>query len=135
MRPFKTTAYGCALAVALFFGRWVWGQSLPQPVLTIAPAASNQLVISITNAVMANYEVWTTPVLGNTMDYPWTIAAVGTNGQSSFTVPVGVYTAGFFQAILDTNAIPLWEAANPTNQSLGILNVLIDSPTNGSVLQ
>jgi hypothetical protein len=134
-RPVKTTAFGFALTAALLFGRWAWSQSLPQPVLTITPASSNQMLISITNPAPSNYEVWKTPVLGNTIDYPWTIAAVGTNGQSSYLVSMDIYPSEFYQVILDTNAIPLWEAANSTNQSLGILNVLIDSPTNGATLQ
>jgi len=135
-RPLKTIAYGFALALTLLFGRWAWAQSIPQPVLAIAPSGTNQLLITITNGVgTANYELWSTPVLGNTTDYPWTVAAVGTNGQSSFTVPIGPYPAGFYQVLLDTNAIPLWEAADPNNPSLGILAVTIDSPTNGMVLQ
>jgi hypothetical protein len=134
-RRWKAAVYGFTLTVTLLFGRWALAQSLPQPVLVITSTSSNQMVISITNAVSANYEVWTTPVLGNTTDYPWTLAAVGTNGQSSFTVPTGPYPAGFFMALLDTNAIPLWEAADPNNPSLGILTITIDSPTNGMVLQ
>jgi len=135
MKSIKNKALvATTLTLALLFGHRIGAQNLSQPVLNIATASSNQIVISITNAVMANYEVWTTPILGNPVDYPWTIAAVGTNGQSSFTVPANIYPSGFFQVILDTNAIPLWEAANPTNQSLGVLNVLIDSPTNGSTL-
>jgi hypothetical protein len=111
----------------------VWSQATPY--LTVAPTGTNQLLITITNAVSGSYELWTTPVLGNSTDYPWTITAVGTNGQSSFTVTAGPYPSGFYQALLDTNGIPLWEAANPTNQSLGVLAVTIDSPTDGAALQ
>ena len=135
-RRWKAAVYGFTLTVTLLFGRWALAQSLPQPVLAIAPTGTNQLLITITNGVgTANYELWSTPVLGNTTDYPWTVAAVGTNGQSSFTVPTGPYSAGFYMALLDTNAIPLWEAADPNNPSLGILAITIDSPTNGMVLQ
>jgi hypothetical protein len=135
-RPLRITACGFALALTLLFGRWAWAQSIPQPVLAIAPSGTNQLLITVTNGVStANYELWSTPVLGNTADYPWTVAALGTNGQSSFTVPIGPYPAGFYQVLLDTNAIPLWEAADPNNPSLGILAVTIDNPTNGMVLQ
>lgn len=106
------------------------------PVLTVAPTGTNQLLITITNGVAGagSYELWTTPVLGDTVNYPWTTAAVGTNGVTNFTVNIGPYPAGFYQVILDTNAIPLWEAADPHNPSAGILNVWIDSPTNGSAL-
>jgi len=112
-----------------------WAQSLPQPGLTIAPGSSNQIVITITNPVAANYEVWKTPVLGDTVDYPWIIAAVGTNGQSSYAVPRDIYPSEFYQVILDTNSVPLWEAAVPTNPSIGLLSVFISSPTNGALLQ
>lgn len=112
-----------------------WAQTAP--VLTIAPTGTNQLSLTITNAVpgAGSYEVWTTPVLGNTADYPWTGAAMGTNGQTNFIVNLPPYPAGFYQVILDTNAIPLWEAADPNDPALGILTVTIDSPVNGAVLQ
>ena len=131
-RSLNTVALACVLAAALLLGRWVWAQGLPA--LAIAPATSNQLTITITNPVPGSYELWTTPVLGDDEDYPWTIMAVGTNGQNSFTILMPVYPAGFYQATLDTNAIPLWEAADPNNQSTGILNIWIDSPTNGTTL-
>jgi hypothetical protein len=111
------------------------GLTQTAPYLTAVPTGTNQLLITITNAGPGSYELWTTPILGDTANYPWTVAAVGTNGQSAFVVPVGLYPAGFYLALLDTNAIPLWQAANPTNQSLGILAVTIDNPTNGASLQ
>jgi len=105
------------------------------PVLTIAPTGTNQLLITITNATSAvSYELWTTPVLGDTTDYPWTVSAVGGTNQTVFTVDIGSYPAGFFRAVLDTNAIPLWQAADPNNPAAGILTVFIDSPTDGSIL-
>jgi len=132
--PLRATACGTALAIILFAGHWALAQSTP-PVLTVAPTGTNQLLITITNPVSSvSYELWTTPVLANP-DYPWTVAAVGETNQTSFTVDIGPYPAGFFRALLDTNAIPLWEAADPNNPSLGILAVTIDSPTNNSVIQ
>jgi hypothetical protein len=44
---------------------------------------------------------------------------------------MGAYQTGFFRALIDTNSIPLWEAADPNNPSAGILTVFIDSPANG----
>jgi len=44
------------------------------------------------------------------------------------------YPTGFFRAILDTNSIPLWEAADPNNPALGALSISIDTPTNSSTL-
>ena len=134
-RPLRATANGTALAIILFAGHWALAQSTA-PVLTVAPTGTNQLLITVTNPVdSVSYELWTTPVLGNTTDYPWTIAAVGQTNQVTFTVPIGPYPAGFYRAFLDTNAIPLWEAADPNNPSLGILAITIDSPTNNSVIQ
>ncbi len=47
---------------------------------------------------------------------------------------MGDYQSGFFRTILDTNSVPLWEAADPNNPSAGILTVYIDSPANGSTI-
>ena len=114
---------------------WVGLTQSTPPVLTVAPTGTNQLSITITNGVSTDsYELWTTPVLGDTVDYPWTTAAVGTNGVTNFTVNIGPYPAGFYRVVVDTNAIPLWEAADPNNPSAGILNVWIDNPANGTTL-
>ncbi len=131
----KGAAFGFVLTLVLLAGRWAWGQSTP-PVLTVAPTGTNQLLITITNGVSGtgSYELWTTPVLGDAVDYPWTTVVVGTNGVTNFTVNIGPYPAGFYRAVLDTNSIPLWELADPNNPGAGILNVWIDNPTNGSTL-
>lgn len=106
------------------------------PLLTIAHTGTNQLLITITNGVSAaNYDLYWTPVLGNTVDYPWTVTAAGTSGQTNFTVNIGPYSGGFYRALLDTNSIPIWELADPNNPNAGILAVFIDSPANGAVLQ
>jgi hypothetical protein len=106
------------------------------PYLVIAPTGTNGIVeiTVLNNEGPANYEIWTTPVLGNA-DYPWTAIAAGTTGTTNFYINLGEYYTGFYQAIWDTNAIPVWEAANMNNPSAGILTVYIDSPTNGAVLQ
>ena len=105
------------------------------PVLTIAPTGTNQLLISVTNGVSTNnYDLYWTPVLGSP-NYPWTVAAVGYTGQTNFTVGTSGSQTGFYMVWVDDNAIPLWEAADPNNQSAGILTVFIDSPTNGALLQ
>ena len=104
------------------------------PYLTVAPTGTNQLLITvINNTGPSNYELWWTPVLANP-DYPWTAIAVGTTGQTNFTVNM-TYPTAFYRAIWDTNGVPLWEAADPNNPGAGILTVFIDSPTNGMVLQ
>lgn len=103
------------------------------PYLLIAPAGTNQFLITVLNDQgPANYEIWTTPTLENPS---WSMVGnPGIPGQTNFTVNTSVYYTGFFRALQDTNAIPLWEAANPTNQALGVLSVVIDSPANGSSL-
>lgn len=102
------------------------------PFLIIAPTGTNQFLITITNAVSGNtYDIYTTPVLGDTVNYPWTAAVIGASGQTNFTVNMGPYSTGFFRAVVDTNGIPLWEAADPNNPGAGILAVFIDSPANG----
>ena len=110
-------------------------QGIPQPVLAITSTSSNSMVVTITNGVsLATYDIQTTPVLADS-SYPWTVAKTGTNSQTNFVVSIGPYPAGFFRAEVDTNGVPLWEAADPNNPSLGILTVTIDSPTNGATLQ
>ena len=105
------------------------------PYLTIASTGTNQLLITVfNNTGPANYELWWTPVLANPA-YPWTAVAVGATGQTNFTVSAAIYPTGFYQALQDTNSIPLWEAADPNNQAAGILTVFIDSPANGAVIQ
>lgn len=104
------------------------------PSLTITQLGTNQYSITFTNSPPSTYDLQWTPVLADPA-YPWTWAAIGTNGQSSFQVNVGTYQTGFFRTILDTNSIPLWELADPNNPALGPLTITIDSPTNGAVIQ
>ncbi len=105
------------------------------PVLTITPLGTNQFSIAITNNIgTATYDLLWTPVLANP-DYPWTWAAPGAPGQTNFLLNMQGYPEGFFETILDTNAVPLWEAANPANPASGILQVYIYGPSNGAVLQ
>jgi hypothetical protein len=104
------------------------------PVLTITPLGTNQYSVTFTNYPASTWDLQWTPVLANP-DYPWTWAAIGTNGQSSFQVNMADYQIGFFRTILDTNSIPLWELADPNNPALGPLTITIDSPANGSVIQ
>jgi hypothetical protein len=105
------------------------------PYLTVAPTGTNQLFLTITNGDgTSTYDIYTTPVLGDTVSYPWTAAVIGTNGQTNFTVSMP-YATGFYRAVLDTNGIPIWQAADPNNPGAGILTVFIDSPTNGAALQ
>jgi hypothetical protein len=125
------TVGGGLVVVATVLTAW----SQTAPVLTIAPTGTNQLLITITNGVSTlNYDLYSTPVLANP-SYPWKAAVIGSTGQTNFTVNAGPYLTGFFEVLVDTNSIPIWELADPNNPSAGILTVFIDSPTNGAVLQ
>lgn len=105
------------------------------PGLAIAPTGTNQLSITITNAISTDsYELWWTPVLSDPVDFPWTVAAVGNIGQTNFFLSNWGYPTVFFRGLLDTNAVPLWESANPNNPASGILKIIIASPANGSTL-
>src|SRR5258706_1181199 len=109
------------------------------PVLTIAPTGTNQFSITITNGVSTNnYQLYWTPVLANAA-YPWALAVIGGAGQTNFTVSSGGYLTGFYRVSVGTDAdgdgVPDWQDANPNDPSIGILTVVIDTPTNGMVLQ
>jgi len=104
------------------------------PVLTITSLGTNGFSITITNNIGTNdYDLLWTPVLANP-DYPWTWAVTGIPGQTNYLVNMEGYQTAFFRTILDTNSIPLWEAADPNNPALGPLTIYIDSPANGSTL-
>lgn len=119
--------FGCTLVVVAMA---LMARSQTTPVLTITSSGTNQFSVIITNNIgSADYDLLWTPVL-DSPDYPWTWAATGTPGQTNYLVS-SIYQTGFYRAILDTNSIPLWEAADPRNPSAGILTVFIDSPTNG----
>ena len=135
----SVTASVMSIAASPFGGGFSPNDLTPQsgiPFLTIAPTATNgiYLVTVLNDTGPANYELWWTPVLANPA-YPWAAIAVGTTGQTNFTVNINVYPTGFYRAVQDTNSIPLWQAADPSNPSGGILTLFIDSPTNGMVLQ
>jgi hypothetical protein len=111
-------------------------QTAPAPGVTISPLGSNQYSIIVTNGVSTNYELYWTPVLGNS-EYPWQLLGVGTIGETNFEVDAGEFFSGFFKASVEQvfGGVPDYELADPNNPSLGILTVTIDSPTNGAVLQ
>lgn len=128
-RTMLATAVGGLLAITTLT---VWSQSLPT--LTITPLGTNQYSISFTNNIGADsYDLQWTPVLADA-NYPWTWVAIGTPGQTNYLV-TSPYPTAFFRTILDTNSIPLWQAADPNNPALGALSITIDTPTNGSTLQ
>lgn len=105
------------------------------PVLKITPAGTNLFSITITNNIgTADYDLQWTPVLASA-DFPWTFAAIGVPGGTNFLLDANGYQTTFFRAILDTNAVPLWESADPANPASPALQVFIYGPANGAVLQ
>lgn len=129
----------CSGAAALIASLCVLRADEPQPVLTIAPTGTNQLLISITNSYGTNtYELYRTPILNEEV-YPWTLNAIGTAGQSNFVVNIGPENTGFWRAAIGTDwdgdGIPNAIDANPNDSGIGILTVTILSPTNGMKLQ
>jgi len=135
MKKYIKLSFAAVLTVAMII---VAVKSLAQispPVLSITPLGTNTYNITVSNSVSGTaYALDWTPVLANPA-YPWTTAAVGTNGQTNFFFNGEGYSMGFFMALVNTNAIPPWELADPNNPSLGTLSVYIDSPTNGAVIQ
>jgi len=118
-----------------FLGIISVAQSVPQPVLRIAPTNGTQFQISITNAVAStNYEIYRTPLLNDT-NFPWTLHVVGSVGQSNFVVDTLAEDTGFFKAGIgsdwDLDGVPNSQDANPLDATIGILRITIDWPTNG----
>lgn len=133
----KTTKFSIAafLAVTTVIVAVKTFAQIPPPTLSITAAGTNTYNVAVGNSVAGtSYALQWTPVL-NSADYPWTVAAIGTNGQTNFYFNGEGYSMGFFMALVNTNTIPPWELADPNNPSLGILAIYIDSPTNGAVIQ
>jgi hypothetical protein len=63
----------------------------------------------------------------------WSTAAVGTNGQTNFTIAADG-DIGFYRVQV-ANGIPLWELADPSDPNSGILAVSIDNPLNGTTIR
>jgi hypothetical protein len=134
MKKYTKISLAVTLALAVII---VTVKTLAQtaPTLSIAPVGTNTFNITVGNSVGGtSYALYWTPIL-DSVDYPWTAAAIGTNGQTNFYFNGEGYSMGFFMAVVSTNSIPPWELADPNNPSLGILAVYIDSPTNGAVIQ
>ena len=127
-----------AILVAGFFICSAIGLAqLSPPVLTVTSVGTNQFSVTFTNNPPTTWDLQWTPALAGS-EYNWSWVKTGAYAQTNFTVSMddvsGSPTA-FFRTILDTNSIPLWEAADPNNPGTGVLAVTIDSPTNGEVIQ
>lgn len=98
----------------------VWGQTAPG--LRIAVTGTNQVTITVTNAVTnAQYQLYYREFLDTNSD--WLFLTGGAVGQSNFPVNIGDTVQGFFQATYNPGFTP------PT------ITVIIQSPLNGSVIQ
>jgi hypothetical protein len=135
MKKYTKLSLAVVLAVATVIVTVKTLAQIPPPVLSITALGTNTYGITVGNSLSGTaYALYWTPVL-NSLDYPWTAAAIGTNGQTNFLFNGEAYNNGFFMAVVSTNGIPIWELADPNNPGLGILAVTIDSPTNGAVIQ
>ncbi len=108
----------------------------PQPVLRITALGSNQFSVLITNGVATtNYTLFWTPALENPV-YPWQVLGIGVTGETNFNVDANVYPLGFFRAMIgddfDGDGVPEWKDGQPFNSNVGLLDITIDSPANGS---
>ena len=67
----------------------------------------------------------------------WITAAIGSMGQTNFTVPL-TNGIGFFRAEVgndwDGDGVYNWEDADPSNPSIGRLSITIESPANGTTV-
>lgn len=105
--------------------------------LTILQTASNELRITITNAIPnTNYLIERSQEMNNAPDWRWHVA--GTNSQTNFTVFMGIDTRGFFRAKpctdCDNDGIPDWLDGDSTRTNVGALTITIESPLNNSTI-
>jgi len=105
------------------------------PALTLTPLGNGDLQLSITNAIPTNtYDIYYTPNFNS--GFAWNFFYRGAAGQTNFTISLSNSPpSGFFIVTdiddFDGDGIPNWEDANPNNASIGIMTVIIDTPTNG----
>ncbi len=114
-------AVACAvLAVcAVYACVSAWGQTAPG--LSIAPSGSNSVLISITNGVSNGlYQIYYREDL--TTNSQWYYFTNGASGQTNFYANMGDTVMGFFEAAYNPSFV------TPT------ITVIIQSPTNGSVV-
>jgi hypothetical protein len=128
----------CAIGTALVVERI--SAQVPPPGLTIASSGTDQVQIVITNGSSSvNYEIYRTPVLDDTLNYPFILHLIGNQGQTSFVANLGIDTRGFFRAAVgsdwDGDGIPNFQDAQPSSTNAGVLTITIDSPANGANIQ
>jgi hypothetical protein len=134
-------AVGGALGLVslAFIVRPLLAQSVPDPALKVSLSGTNQLLLTITNAVgYANYEIHRTLSLSDSV-YPWVLHLTGTQGQANFLVGMGIDSRSFFRASSgldwDQDGITNSMDAQPSSTNAGVLSVTIDSPLSGETIQ
>jgi hypothetical protein len=134
----KLAAFAGVLgALLLLVTSLVWAD-VPQPVIRISALGSNQFSITVTNGVTnSNYELHWTPVLSHS-NYPWQLVASGALGETNWIRDGGTWQSGFFRVSTgndtDGDGILNWQDADPSNPSVGILTITIESPIGGSTI-
>ena len=111
---------GIGLAfLTVLSSRLVWSQTAPG--LGISLTTNNAVLVTVTNGVSTGqYQIYWTEFLSPSPE--WLLLTNGSIGQTQFMVPMEDWEMTFFNASAITNFIP------PT------LNVIILSPTNGTLL-
>lgn len=112
--------FACGLALAALAWACIsaWGQTLPG--LSIAVTGTNEVSLTVTNGVgSTQYQIYYAESLNNP---DWLLWTNGTIGQTNFTVDVSDFDIIFFKAVNNTNFAP------------PVINVVIQSPANGSVI-
>src|SRR6266478_4402162 len=105
------------------------------PALTLTPLGNGDLQLTITNALPGDtYDVYYTPNFDQ--GYIWNFFDRGSAGQTNFTISLSNSPpSGFFIVTdnddFDGDGVENWKDANPTNAAIGIMTVIIDTPTNG----
>jgi len=107
------------------------------PQLTISLLSTNQVQLTITNAVAGTNYAIHRRLTFDTNDQ-WRPHIIASPGQTSFVADMGIELQGFFRAIpcvdCDGDSVVDWVDANPYDSGVGALWITIDSPLSGENL-
>jgi hypothetical protein len=96
---------------------------------------TNVLLTLTNNDPSIGYDIYFAPAL--LTNAVWNIVATGIVGQADFTIPM-TSSQGFFRSAIggdwDGDGVPNWMDAAPTDSTIGVLSITIDSPINGATL-
>jgi len=107
------------------------------PGLTITNLLNGSVKITITNASSTDYfQIEGREELNSHI--PWAGITNGNQGQTNFTISMGITFSGFFRAVncvdCDGDGVLNYQDADPWNASVGTLAVTIDDPANGTTI-